>query len=299
MAEIRFWHDLQSGALFTSTKSDSKLGYTIDSKLIQLTKQEYKKLLVEQFANNRRITNKNMKLKPKPKALETKTKFKEGDSVTFDHKDTTYKGVILEIDGEGNATIQDNDDEDQQYEVEVSELKLLKEEGKKSAPVEEEEEEPKKKGKGKGHGLGHLFKKAEKVEFAGGIPLGEHQALVTKIELIETDKGKRVDIELVGTDEEALGKVSKKIHFLEDENGNPTEKGHSYLKADLENLGYDIELVDDDDDFDEMLKSVTKEQPWIDIKVVQRRDKPEYNNIYIQGLCEDQDDKPNLDDIPY
>jgi len=96
-----------------------------------------------------------------------------------------------------------------------------------------------------------------------------------------------------------------------DADGNPQEQGISYMKADLHDMGIDDDdindAVPDTEDMEEFidalnkfLKKVGKMRPWVSIRVVPPKKTGYGNTIYIQGLMEDQDQKPDVeeDNIP-
>ncbi len=276
----------------------------------ELTFEEYSKALLRESIPQINKTKQNKMPKLVKKTVTTKIGIGVGSTVTFDNEGDEVTAKVTEVDGK-IATVEDDENV---YEVPLKDLTLVEEEDAetpkkkvkgKVVADDDDDDAPKSRSKGKGVSLAKLFNKAEKKEGGGGgIPPGEWDALLVEAGYTVTENGHAAFFQYVGTnsdEEEVFGKSSKKMFFLIDKDGNPNENGWDYFKTDLVTLGFEEELEDevDSDEMDRILKKIAKKQPWVELNVVPRKDDPRYNNIYVNAMKEDQDDKPDLDDIPY
>lgn len=218
------------------------------------------------------------------------------------------------------------DDQGTTYECEPHEIKPLKKKAKKEEP-EEEEEKPVKKKKAEPEEPEEEetpkkskkssdkeddgdskpakkkswsdFKAAEKNK-AMGMPVGNWEALAFNGLAEEDEKTDKVTayVEYVGVGDEAVSGVTQRGYYsIRDDNGSYTE-GVGYWKRDMmELLGLEEdeidEAIDDKDPTDGMnsiMKKLRKKEPWASIRV--KKGKGDNNNLYLQGLMDDQDEKP-------
>jgi hypothetical protein len=257
-----------------------------------------------------------------PAKVASKVKFAVGDEVTFEMNDDTVTGTVKKMKG-ANYMVEDG--EGTVYECEPSELTAVEEETpapkKKKAAVEEEEEEtpapkkkkaaaeeeeeeeaPKKKGAkpaAKGSTGWNSMKPAEESK-GGGLPIGDWEALAYTGLAEEGEKGLSAYIEYVGVhDDDVNGKTQRAYYNLKDADGEWSE-GATYFKRDLLILGFEeeqLELSDEDDndaiieEFNKLLKKLRKMEPWVSIKVKPAK-KAGYTTLYLGGLMDDQEDKP-------
>lgn len=225
------------------------------------------------------------------KPTNIKSKWAEGDRVSFEAEDGIENGEITDINGK-IATVKT--DADEEYNVEIADLKPAEVE-EEAEEAEEEEEKPAKKKvagkKGKGTSLGRLFDETDAApEMGGGFPEGNWEALITGGAIEETDKGTSAYFELVGVnDEDVEGKTQRLYYQLvtpDDEAG----AGLPFFKRDLAKLGYEDVASDD---VEATFEEIIEEEPWVSVNVRPRKDGSGYNNIYLDGLMDDQDDKPS------
>lgn len=241
------------------------------------------------------------------------SKFKANDTVTFDSDGDTLEGTIIEVEGK-MATVEVDDE---QYACELTELTLVEdnipmkhkkdeEEEEEPAPKkkkkvdededEEDEEEAPKKKKGKGQSLAALYKKAKPAEDFVGFPVGNHDALITDAQLEFGDKGTSAYFEYTGVgDEDIEGKTTRGYYNLLDADGE-LGGGFEFFKRDMGKLGYEDFAPDSDDEIQETLDSISKAQTWVAITVRKRKDDPSYTNVFLNGMHDDQNDKPELPD---
>jgi hypothetical protein len=256
-----------------------------------------------------RTKNKHSKHMPVKTA---KIEFAVGDEVIMDLDGTDTPAKVVKFKG-NNIIVEDSDGSE--YECEPHEL--TKKPAKKSSKVveepEEEEEEPKpakkskkteepeeaeeepeekpaaKKGKG-----WNATKPAAKKDF--GFPVGNWEALA--FDGGTTEKGKAVSafIDLVGVNDEAVtGIQQRKNYTLKDDKGSWNDDGIGFFKADLIDLGFTEDQIDavDQDELAEsvakLLKKLRKMEPWVSVRAKKKGD---YINVFIQGLMDNQEDKP-------
>jgi len=269
---------------------------------------------------------------PKPaKKVVSAPKLKVDNRVQFMIGDDEYKGTVTTMNKDGSFEVESDDEQKFEFEAkEAKDVTVLDEEPEaeaepepeeeekpkkpaKKAKVEEEEEQPKKKAKGGSRSLASAWKSAERAErSAGGLPIGNHEAIIVGGEASETDKGLSMFFTFAGVGAEAEDKHQRKYYQLFDADGEPLELGIGYLKADLHDIGLDDDDINDavpecdnNEEFIEALnklaKKIGKARPWLSIRVVAPKKAGYSNTIYIQGLMEDQDQKPELDEdnIPY
>lgn len=233
---------------------------------------------------------------------------KKGAAASFDLEGETETGVITEVKKDSAVVTLPNK---QAYDCEFDEIHEAeapdddpepepKKKVKKGKTESEEEETPKGK-KGKGKNIGALFNSKEVADpLNQGFPLGNHEALVGGGEAATSDKGTSAYIEFVGvTSEEVEGKTMRQYFQLLNADDEPLD-GISYFKRAMVDLGVDeddleIDAADTEElveGINSLLKKLGKVEPWVSVKVV--KGKNEYNNLYIQGLMEDQDQKPEM-----
>lgn len=272
-----------------------------------------------------------------PVPAKSKHEFAVDDDVIMDLDGEPTPVKVTKLKSGGNYMVEDNDGST--YECEPHELSAKKAAKKKKAePEEEEEETPKKKKKAapepeeeeeeeekpakkkkkpadeeeeeeetkpakKGKGW---FNKTEAVKGKGnvGLPVGKWEALAYNGAAEEKGKGIQVYIEYAGVhDEDVNGKTQRQYFTLVDEKGKPSD-GVGYFKGAMETLGFseeDLEIDEDDmvEELNRLLKKLRKREPWVSITV--KEGKGGYNNLYLNGLMDDQEDKPEnpLADLPY
>lgn len=131
---------------------------------------------------------------------------------------------------------------------------------------------------------------------AGGFPVGTWEALAFNGAAEEKEgKGVNAYIEYVGVhDDDVNGKKQRQYFNIKDDAGNWGE-GVGYFKGALVTLGYDedsLEIDEDDlvEDLNRLLKKLRKMEPWVSLKV--KEGKSGYTNVYLNGLMDDQNDKP-------
>lgn len=176
----------------------------------------------------------------------------------------------------------------------------------KKAESEEQEEEEKVKPKGKTSG-GFWSKTKTAEDFATGLPIGTWEALAFNGESEDKGKGWNIFLEVVGVnadgdDAKKVNGIKNRIYYqIFDKNGEYNEVGAGILRKDLIKVGFtedDLNSMDDSspdslrEDLDLLLKKLRKREPWISVKIVKQKNDDRYTQCYIQGLMEDQDDKP-------
>lgn len=246
-----------------------------------------------------------------PKAKKTAdATFEEGQRVEIDMGDgNTSEGIVTKV-GKKSCDVETDDNE--VLECEFSELTLI--------PDKEPEPEPPKKGKGKPakdepepkqksakssgtRSLMAAFNSRKPAANTMGLPIGSHECLVAGGEAAENDKGTNVYIEYVlvnADDDDMNGKSQRKYFQLVDSDGEGLQ-GADYFKKDLIDLGLeeeDFENRPEEEDLIDFLNGILKKlgkmQPYVSVKVVEG--KGGYTNLYLNGLMEDQDNKPDMPD---
>lgn len=229
---------------------------------------------------------------------------KKGAAASFDLEGETETGVITEVKKDSAVVTLPNK---QAYECEFEEITEAE------APDDEPEPEPKKKvkkgktdpeeekPKGKGKNISALWNSKEVADpIAAGFPLGNHEALVGGGEAATSEKGTSAFIEFVGVgSEEVEGKTMRQYFQLLNDEDEPLD-GISYFKRAMVDLGVEEEELEIDaadteelvEGINDLLKKLGKIEPWVSVKVV--KGKNQFNNLYIQGLMEDQDQKPEM-----
>lgn len=237
---------------------------------------------------------------PKPKAGKKPTtpNWKEGDDVQFELDGDTLTGKVTKVAEDGvEVKVGKTVYECTNDEITKAEESAEEEETPEPEPDEPDADEP-KKGKGKGKSIATTFNAIPRSEGGGpGLPKGQWEVLITGGDVSETDKGINLYLELTGVnDPDVEGVVGRKYYNLTDDAGNWQEMGVGILKNDLVNLGVDedsISIEEDSavDDLKSIVKKLVKKSPWATVKVVDAK-KAGYTNTYINGLMENQDEKP-------
>lgn len=239
----------------------------------------------------------------------------KGGKVSFDMDGEETFGIVTSVDKKKQIAEVKGED-GTLYDCRFDELTGVPDEEEKEEKEEEEEEEkPSKKSSGKkvkeadedeGGGkksYASAFNRSKPKERGGGFPVGNHEALVNGGECSDTDKGIKVKIQFVGVNgEEVEGKIQHQFYNLKGENGEWNEDGVGFFKRDMIEFGFDEDDLtsdaSDDEEFVEfvngLLKRLKKMLPWVAIRVVEQKNKPGFTNIFINGLMEDQDQKPEL-----
>lgn len=254
---------------------------------------------------------------------EAEIEIKKGMRLAFTIEGDDQKGTVTEVAKNGDFTVENDDGVNVDFEAsEAGDVEILEEEAeekpvkkgkpgkaKKEAEEEVEEEEEKPKGKKGTRSLAGAWRSTERAaRGGGGFPVGAWEAIVAGGEAAETDKGVSAYLGFVGVnDDEVNGLGHRKYYQLFDADGEPQEQGIGYFKADLHDIGVDDDDIDaaipDTEDMEEFidalnkfLKKVAKARPWLSVKVVPAKKKGYGNSLYVQGLMEDQDEKPELDE---
>jgi len=228
-----------------------------------------------------------MPILKKPSKPSTPTKFSVGDKVLFLEDGAELSGEITKIKGK-EVTIECSSD-GELYSQDIGDLKPYVEEEKPkktTAPV-------KGKTKGKGTSLVSKLKDAVAPEGGGGIPPGSWEALVISAHTEEDKEGRRVGIiEYCGVgDSEVEGKTQNARSLLMDAEGNELA-GMGWFKKDLLKLEVDIDSMESDDELDQALEELGQRELWVDITVKPQKNNAQYTNIFLDGMREDQDSKP-------
>lgn len=237
------------------------------------------------------VIKKNPPAKPAAAKKETYVP-SEGDYVKWMEDGNEYEGTISEIKGK-NAVI---DVSGELWQAAVADLT------KAEAPEPDPEPEPSKP-KGKPATKGAAPKKGSSLSAAlnaatpapdggGGLPLGKWEALLVAAEIEEGDFGTRGVFTVVGVnDTEVEGKKDYVRYLLLNPDGTEGQ-GLQYFKRDLAKLGLeDVEFADDDE-LNTTMTALGDEQKWIDINVVPQKNNKAYTNVYIDGLKDEQENKP-------
>lgn len=231
-----------------------------------------------------------LKKPTKPTATSKKpAPFEIGDKVFFLEDGEEYNGEITKIKGK-DAIIEASHD-GELYSQPLADLKSYV-----------EEEKPKKgklpapngaKSKGKGTSLAGALKNAEVPEGGGGLPSGSWEALIIGARTEEDKEGRRVGIlEFCGVgDSDVEGKTQNSRSLLLDAEGAELP-GLGWFKKDLLKLEVDMDAIDSDEELDQALEELAQREPWVDITVKPQKNNPQYSNIFLDGLKEDQDNKP-------
>lgn len=242
-----------------------------------------------------------------PKAKTKKTEdvvFEVGQRVSFDYDGNTTEGnvtsvnlkkEVCDVETDDNETLECDFDE-----LTLVEKKVVKKSSKKEES-EEKEEKSSKKSSGGTRSLTSLFKKAKVApKNSFGLPPGNYECLVNGGEADQNDKGISAYLEYVAVnceDSEIDGRSHRAFYGLVDADGEP-QQGIEYFKRDLLELGIteeELEGLDDDDDLidaiNKLLRKIAKAQPWVSVQVKQKGD---YTNLFLQGVMEDQDQKPDM-----
>lgn len=233
-------------------------------------------------------------LKKKPKAKEEAAEFEfEIDTVVqFDNDGETVVGTVTAHNDNGTYEITDSDEN--AYDVEASDVsEYVKKKAAKPESKAKGAKVGKAKGKGKGSSLADAFNSAKKATKGGGIPDGKWEALLTGASLRDSDKdsAKFVDLEYTAVnteDEDVEGRKGRASYMILDGDGDAAT-GMEYFKRDMEMLGQPEEF-DDDEALEAALDELAEQEPWCSINV--KTNAKGYSTIYLNGLMEDQEDKP-------
>lgn len=227
------------------------------------------------------------KLKQVKKAKQTAPEWEEGQRVSFEDEGNTIEGKISAVDGD-TITVQAGDDA---YEVDASDLTRIADEVEPRKPkAKTKASNGSAKPKSRGTSFAKLFNEAEPADVISGFPDGNWEALIIGGEVNEDEeKGTSVYLEFVGVNDEKIeGKTQRTYYQLADAEGAGLP-GLNYFKRDLTMLGYDDVEIEDVADLQPILDGIAGEEYWVSIQV---KSKKGYSNIYLQGLMDDQDDKP-------
>jgi hypothetical protein len=153
---------------------------------------------------------------------------------------------------------------------------------------QEVEEKPKTKS------LASMFESAEPAK--AGPPLGRHEALITGVSDLDTDQGLSVSLEcIIVNSEENEGRKAflnygiLKREEVDGEIEETASQGIGYLKRDMELLDHPLVGPENKKDLLKQMQAIADEEPWVNIEV---KKKGIYTNVFLQGVQEDQDDKP-------
>lgn len=241
-------------------------------------------------------------LKKKPTAKATKPaewEATEGGQASFDDGEgNVLTGEILKINTKkGIATVQVAEDE---YEVEVSDLS--EPEGGEETPAAVVPRKGVKvassngKTKGKGSSFAKIFNSTPAAEGgAMGFPEGNWEALIVGGVLERGEKGLSAYFEFVGVGHEDVeGRTQRKYYQLLDADDEPANDGQGigFLKKDLALLGHGEFEIDDESQLEAKLEEIAQEEPWVQIAAQRNKKNPQYVNLFLNGLMEDQADKP-------
>lgn len=171
---------------------------------------------------------------------------------------------------------------------------------KKNKKIVDEDESEEDSGKMAAKSKAPSWNKAKPAQqSAVGLPVGNWEALAYTGACVVEGKGIQAYIEYVGVhDDDVNGKTQRAYYTLKDDKGVWTE-GTTYFKRDLITLGFeeeDLEVADDSDDEEfaeaitKILKKLRKREPWVSIKI--KDGKGGYTRLFLNGLMDDQDDKP-------
>lgn len=249
-----------------------------------------------------------------------------GLAISFSVNDEDFKGKIIKVDKKtGDFEVETDDGKSFEFEAdEFHTVEVIEEEqeekpektAKKPAKPDKAAKKPaREEGSSGTRSLASAWRSTEKAARTGGggFPIGNWSAVVVGGECAVGDKGTSASIGFIGTvDEEVKDQLHRKFYGLFDEEGNPKEEQIGYFKADLSSLGLDDDDIDslapDTDDLEEFaeaiekgLKKIGKVRPWVSVRVVKPKKEGYSNNLYVQGLMADQDEKPEIeeDNIPY
>lgn len=229
------------------------------------------------------------KVKKAPAVKRSEPEWEVGQKVSFEDEGNTLTGEITEVDGE-TITIET---EDGAYEVEAGDLTKVEDEPdevKPRAKTKAKAGNGAAKPKGRGTSFAKLFNEAEPADVVAGFPDGNWEALIIGGEVNEDDeKGISCYLEYVGVnDEKVEGKTQRTYFQLADAEGEP-QQGLNYFKRALSLLGREEVQIEDIADLTTIIEDIAADEPWVSIQV---KTKKGYSNIYLQGLMDDQDDKP-------
>jgi len=159
-----------------------------------------------------------------------------------------------------------------------------------------------KQASGKTDAFAAKFNKAVKDNPGGNfesLPVGVWECLASKGGILEKD-GKEIawiDFTVVQEGASCFEKSGRAFYQLEDEEGNINDIGVAILAralGDMQKLDIDIGLQSKEQ-LKEILASFEKETVWVTIRVTVKKG---YTNIRLEKVMEDQDNKPELDNIP-
>lgn len=253
---------------------------------------------------------------PKP-STKTVSKFAIGDRVLLDMDDGKGHVVPCEVIGldpdpkHKALAYKVSTDDGEQYDCEPHEVEAAPAGKAKAKPspeekpeeqAEEETEEPAKPTAKKGGGWNATKPAGPQ---AKGLPLGNHEAIIYEGVVEETGKKISAYLSVIGVNsKEAHGHTSRIYFNIRDEKGEWNDQGNAIFKQRLVDIGYTEEELELDEsnlveDLQTLLKKLKKKLPWVSIKVVPQKTNPAYTNIFIQGLMDDQENKPEIPELPY
>lgn len=239
--------------------------------------------------------------KTKSSAKPAATKFEDGQRISMDLEGTLTYANIVTIDKK-KETADVKTDDGGLYVCEFDEMTVEEDDaGKEPADDEAPTGKAAKGSSDSGSkSLADRFNAIPKSEGgAMGLPKGNWEALIIDMDCAETEKGISAYFEIVGvSDAEVEGKTTRKYYQLFDAAGEAQEQGIGFFKQDLVNVGIDeddIEVQGEDNEeliasIKKIMKKVVKTEPWITITV--KEGKNNYMNTYINGLMENQKEKP-------
>lgn len=160
---------------------------------------------------------------------------------------------------------------------------------KKPAPKPENDNEEAPKGKGKS--FAQLFKETKPQEGQNNPPDGVYQVLWVDGGYLKKQGAlsESVFIDMVIVNDELEGRKVRKFFQIFNDEGEPSF-GLGSLKADLETLGLDELEVESVEDLGEQLSQVGADDLWFEVNL--KTGKRGYQNVYINKMFEDQDEKP-------
>lgn len=147
------------------------------------------------------------------------------------------------------------------------------------------------------------FNKAVKDNPSSGnfenLPVGVWESLASKGGILEKD-GKEIawiDFTVVQEGAPCFEKSGRAFYQLEDETGEVNEIGVAILAralGDMQKLDIE-EGLQSKDQLKEILASFEKETVWVTIRVTVKKG---YTNIRLEKVMDDQDNRPELDNLP-
>lgn len=241
-----------------------------------------------------------------PKVTKEVAKFKVDDEVIMDLNGEDVPCKVVKLKG-GNYITEDKDGSE--YECEPHELTIA--EKKKKAPAAEAEDDtppakPKKQAAAEVEDEPTPDKTPAKTKVKGwndakaatskaGFPIGNWEALAFNGACESDGKKLSAYVDFAGVNDEAVEGLTQRIYWtLKDEKGQWTE-GVTYMKGALLTLGFKEEQLEIDEseveeELNKLLKKLRKTEPWVTVRA--KEGKGGYVNLYLNGLMDDQSDKP-------